>query len=914
MPLVIGSLPGKCRPLLATVIAWTCWLLPAFSAGDQPLHPAVGQKLIPADVDWQHPIYQSSFADPARLKDWRLEGGKKMSVAGGKLVLESTDEGSPADNKDHLVCWLTKEIPADFLLESSVRPRSRRDGLNIVFFNARGLRGENVFDPGLAPRNGLFQQYHSGDLKNYHISYWASTLENGPRNDANLRKNPGFHLVAVGKDLVTPAPADSFQTIRLYKRGGVIRLMVDDVVSVAYDDDGQTNGPIWSHSGWIGLRQMGRTVRCEYEDLKVYALKTADSAKATLIAWPPQHMQALPADYLERARASLMAGKGRLARLHFNNTKSADSIGWARYGLPALILGERVDEINQFFESDKFVWSANPKFGFSLFGTSFMRVYGLMNQRTGPMAGPLSPKALENFEREMWRVAKANSKLAEARRDVWDMEGSENHHLSSKSCDFLAAQYLRNIPAYAQQKYDDGSTLAEQYEARRAYFLRWFDERAKRGQFVEAGSPSYQGDSISALFNLRDFAEDPVLRRKAEMYLDLAYAVIAEETLLTIRGGPKSRVKVGHEYDGGMSDRGYDVLFGAPGRTYVPLGVGAHSTSNYYPPPAIVNLAKDTSGRGTYRFATRWPGPVAEGRGKNAGDPDGILWRTLDPERSVLRNGFATPSYVIGSAGLDPAWLDDASMGFRWQGVVFSGDPLARIGFDVKPANQQDWHGFNPFFSVQDRNVLVTQKWAPVPPNPPSGLPAYLRVYFSPTLDEVQEAGGWIFAKDGNAFAAVKVVAGGYTWTPAWKHAADVRGDKPCITLQAENSPVILIANQASDYQGDFAAFQAAVQAQPLHYANGVLNFATITFYGPAKQGQVNGQTVNLAPARGYDSAFIRSDWNSGLIYIRKADDTVILDFRDPNNPVKTIGAPLTSAFPPGVGAETPIIFGKAGG
>ena len=65
-----------------------------------------------------------------------------------------------------------------------------------------------------------------------------------------------------------------------------------------------------------------------------------------------------------------------------------------------------------------------------------------------------------------------------------------------------------------------------------------------------------------------------------------------------------------------------------------------------------MSLAKDTKGRGTYSFTTRWPGPVAEGKGKGSGAPDGVLWRTLDPERSVLRYGFATPSYVIGSAGL----------------------------------------------------------------------------------------------------------------------------------------------------------------------------------------------------------------------------------------------------------------------
>ena len=73
----------------------------------------------------------------------------------------------------------------------------------------------------------------------------------------------------------------------------------------------------------------------------------------------------------------------------------------------------------------------------------------------------------------------------------------------------------------------------------------------------------------------------------------------------------------------------------------------------------------------------------------------------------------------------------------------------------------------------------------------------------------------------------------------------------------------------------------------------------------------MNGQTVNLAPARGYDSPFIRSDWNSGLIHIRKGDDTVILDFRDPKNPVKTVGAPVTAAFPPGIGTAQPIIFSK---
>lgn len=247
----------------------------AAAKAEEPLppHPAVGTKFVPQDVDWAHAIYQTTFDNDDALKDWRLEGGKAMSIVDGKFVLESKNEGETSKNTNHLVCWLTKEMPGDFLLEFSVRPRTRKDGLNIIFFNARGIHGEGIFDPALKSRDGTFAQYHSGDLLNYHISYWASTLEKGPRNDANLRKNPGFKLVAQGKELVSPAAENAFQTIRLYKRGGTIRLMVDDVVSVAFDDDGKTNGPVLDQPGWIGLRQMGRTVRCEYDNLKVYPCK-----------------------------------------------------------------------------------------------------------------------------------------------------------------------------------------------------------------------------------------------------------------------------------------------------------------------------------------------------------------------------------------------------------------------------------------------------------------------------------------------------------------------------------------------------------------------------------------------------------------------------------------------------------------
>jgi len=247
-----------------------------------PRHPLVGKPFEPADVDYANPVYETSFDDEAVLRDWRLEGGKQMSIVEGKLVLQSEPT---SDDQNHLVCWLTKEVPADFLLEFTVRPQNSEQGLNIVFFNARGVNGKSIFDPSLQKRNGIFKQYHSGDLNNYHVSYWAAE-----RGFSNLRKNRGFHLVSSGKDYIIAGDPDAFQTVQIYKRGGKIRVMVDGLVAVAFDDDGKTFGPIHEHSGWIGLRQMGHTLRCEYGHLKIYRLlpasRTAAAEEFEVPIWP----------------------------------------------------------------------------------------------------------------------------------------------------------------------------------------------------------------------------------------------------------------------------------------------------------------------------------------------------------------------------------------------------------------------------------------------------------------------------------------------------------------------------------------------------------------------------------------------------------------------------------------------------
>jgi hypothetical protein len=185
----------------------------------------------------------------------------------------------------------------------------------------------------------------------------------------------------------------------------------------------------------------------------------------------------------------------------------------------------------------------------------------------------------------------------------------------------------------------------------------------------------------------------------------------------------------------------------------------------------------------------------------------------------------------------------------------------------------------------------------------------YLRVYFSPTLDEVVEEDGWIFARSGNAYAGVKVVTGDYKWVQKWKHDNTASKDNRGFVKLGSDRPVITVVNQASDYGNSFEKFKAALKKQPIEYKAGVVKFATITFSGAAALPLINGKTVNYRPDYVNSSPFIRSEWGSGLIYIRKGDRNAILDFRDPNNPIKTVDAPVTDAFPPGVGNDAPIVF-----
>ena len=230
-------------------------------------------------------VYEADFSRPlnvvaegalfdgekrARLpvgRDWVLEGPGRAWTEGGRLHVENHKTRQDAVAGGHVVLWNTRIFPENFLLEFDMSPKDSSKGLNIVFFSAKSREGGGIHDLGLPRREGDFKNYHSGALNCYHVSYWACDANGTHRRTANLRKNFGFYLPACGNDNIAgkgPGP----HRVRLLKVGGNIRIETCGVMSLAFDDDGTTYGPVWGE-GCIGLRQMVYTESASYTYFKV---------------------------------------------------------------------------------------------------------------------------------------------------------------------------------------------------------------------------------------------------------------------------------------------------------------------------------------------------------------------------------------------------------------------------------------------------------------------------------------------------------------------------------------------------------------------------------------------------------------------------------------------------------------------
>lgn len=184
-----------------------------------------------------------------------IEGDVNYKLSGDTLDIKANS---------NFVFWFKKEFKQMHKIEYLFCPKSS-EGLAMIFFGANGIDGQDLFSPQLKKRDGDYPQYHSSDIECYHASYYRRKWDiEREFHLANLRKSPGFNLVAQGPD---PIPTISASNEKYYKV---------EIIFSKYNLSFKLEGvEIYSFpieeviSGYIGLRQMS-PLTASYKDFKVH--------------------------------------------------------------------------------------------------------------------------------------------------------------------------------------------------------------------------------------------------------------------------------------------------------------------------------------------------------------------------------------------------------------------------------------------------------------------------------------------------------------------------------------------------------------------------------------------------------------------------------------------------------------------
>lgn len=211
-------------------------------------------------------LHANPLATPHDLSDWVAEGPVRATEGEGGVLLAG---GGGID--EHWTLWCPEVFGDRIRITWEMSPRAE-PGLAMLFFGAAAVGGGELFDAALAPRTGAYPQYHSGDIRTLHVSYFRRRWEDERAfHTCNLRKSPGFHLVAQGADPL-PGVADAreeFYRVSVVKDAARVTFAIDDLVLFDWTDDESTGPRV--REGRIGFRQMSPLIAC-YRNLEVHSL------------------------------------------------------------------------------------------------------------------------------------------------------------------------------------------------------------------------------------------------------------------------------------------------------------------------------------------------------------------------------------------------------------------------------------------------------------------------------------------------------------------------------------------------------------------------------------------------------------------------------------------------------------------
>lgn len=502
--------------------------------------------------------------------------------------------------------------------------------------------------------------------------------------------------------------------------------------------------------------------------------------------------------------------------------------------------------------------------------------------------GLLEPETEAVFREMAFGYCNDLSRVADADPGrTWHVWESGNHHVQRASAFWQLLHFLANLdPSCGATVLKDGHSLDEHCRAWSDFFRAWMRERARRSMFIEVQSRCYGIYTIKNLYPLYDFSDDPSLRRLARDFLDLFWALWAQEQIGGAQGGGMSRVySVQGRRTAAVATRWAYWYFGIAGACR-PEGIDYVCIDSAYRPSALVcELARDVAARGVYEIESRPLGwALPEDR-----YPD---YRP-DPEWGrIYRYTYATPDFIVGTLMFPQApskdWCAISSQN-RFQSVVYGPPnaqliplpaPLGRHSLEKKPPTTTK----NAFWSLQRKGTLITRR------NRFAGSAGTMQVWFSAAggVDRVEKDGDWHFIRCGNALSAVRVVCGGSRLVTAGPEDREVTCEQEGKFLVCEDkmSPVIVETARLGDF-ADEAAFREKVKSTELRLGDSTLDYVGIfgnRFHmdlGDGGASTVDGEPYVRKTEWSFRSPFVQERWNEGVVRLRFAGKEQELDFRD---------------------------------
>lgn len=514
-------------------------------------------------------------------------------------------------------------------------------------------------------------------------------------------------------------------------------------------------------------------------------------------------------------------------------------------------------------DRDSFYWSADE-------WLRLLEFYGA----SGTIApGRISAAVEAKMYELMWLYLNTYKPYAYAESAVsktWDIDGSENHHAMQMTTFWHFSKLLKANTSYSNRLTTNESKKPYQiYDATTLFLKVFIKERIMKGMLIELANDEYNTHLLKGFYNIFDFSADARLKSLTNMFFDVYWASWAQESILGVRGGGKARI-----YTGVNSNQGRSQMWKM---AYYYLGINAEyqfkdalytvATSAYRMPLVVMDIALSKAEMGNYEIKDRSLGLAKDG-----------MWyapsyRIRTDYGGIMRYSYCTPSFIMGTTHVGlydhQSWTMISDQN-RWQGVILDGDPNCRVYPQCKAGTDQ--RTYNAHWSIQNKGCMITQKL-----NPPYSLRAdTMGVYFSNEgLTNKASSGGWVFYESKGAYVAVSPVTGGCYET--------MRSDKKWLMCKNPTSPVILQVGNKTEF-GTYANFQALVKANPVVYTSTKLTYTSI--YGDSFEffpdlsamPKVNGSAVLMTPTKVFDSPFMSSTFNSGIITISKNDRSLVVN------------------------------------